>query len=136
MGLTMKARYKDAPEYDFGYGIFFNLRRTIAEEILKDKFYIYTEWLETNRKTPKDVLHKKCEALEKAVGLSVYLFLMQPDSDGKLTLKQVKDIYEKIKDSKANLSLCYEYWHSKERDKDFINLLEDCIEHKCGLKWY
>ncbi len=136
MGLTMRACYKGALEYDFGYGRMFSLRETIAKEVLKDKFYVYTEWLKTNHKTPKDELSKICENLRKAVGLSVYSFLTQSDCDGKLTLKEVKDIYEKIKDSKANLSLCYGAWYDEESDKDFINLLEDCIEHKRGLKWF
>ena len=36
MGLTLTAKYKDAPEWDMGYGSFFRLRRDIAYTISKE----------------------------------------------------------------------------------------------------
>lgn len=136
MGVTIRCCKKGAKEYDFGCGRFVRLRKAIAEEILQDKFDIYEDWFSTTEQTPKDVLHQKCKALRTAAGVAAYDFFTQPDESGKLTLKQVEEIYEKIKDSKADLSMCYGLYYAKEREADFLNLCKECIACRKGLEWY
>lgn len=136
MGVTMRCRKKGAEEYDFGCGRFIGLRRTVAKEILQDKFDIYEDWFITTEETSKDVLHQKCEALWTAAGAAAYDFFTQSDCGGKLTLKQVKEIYAKIKDSKEDFSMCYAAWYTEEHKSDFLNLCKECIEAHRGLEWY
>lgn len=136
MGVTIRCRKKGAKAYDFGCGRFIGLRETIAKEILQDKFSVYEDWFRTTDETPYDVLDQTCEALWKAAGAAAYDFLTQSDCGGKLTLKQVKEIYAKIKDSKADLSMCYGAWYTEESKSDFLNLCKECIEAHRGLEWY
>lgn len=121
--------------YDFGYGKMYTLRYRIAREIFKDKFYIYEEWLKTNDYTPKEELSKICNSFREVAGLAAYDFLTQTDCGGKLTLKQVKEIYNKIKDSKEDLSMCYAGSYTEERKADFLRLCEECIQSHRGLWW-
>ena len=132
----MMCRRKDEYSYNFGYGRMYYLRYTIAKEIFKDKFDIYERWLKTNEKTPADELNNICEEFREVAGLATYEFLTQPDCEGKLTLKQVKEIYDKIKDSKADLSMCYSGDYTEERYTDFLDLCKVCIENHRGIEWF
>ena len=136
MGVTMRCRKKGAKGYDFGCGRFIGLRKTVAKEILHNEFSVYEDWSRTTDETPKVALHKRCAALWKAAGAAAYDFFTQSDCGGKLTLKQVKEIYAKIKDSKADLSMCYGAWYTEESKSDFLNLCKECIEAHRGLEWY
>lgn len=136
MGVDIKGNFKGSPSYTTGCGLFAELRKNVAKAVLGDSIGIYTDWLSTDNDTPKEELHAHCKALYEAGGDALYNFVTQSDTGGKLTNIQCKKLYEKIKDSDLDFSLCYLFFHNDTTKKDFIKLLGLCVEHNCGLKWY
>lgn len=136
MGVDIRGNFKDSKSYTTGAGLFAILRKNVAKAVLGDGYSLYTNWLETTEETPRELLHIHCKSLYDAAGDGVYNFLVQSDLKGKLTPKQVREVYERIKDSDYDYSLCYIFHRTPESKRDFINLLEACIAHRSGLKWY
>ena len=136
MSVDIKGSHKGSPSFTFGAGQFANLRQNVAKAILGDRISIYTEWLATDEQTPKDKLSRKCRALYDAIGDAAYNFVVQSDCEGKLTIKQTRELYEAIKNKPGNWSLRYLFYQKPENKNDFIELLRSCTENKSKLVWY
>ena len=135
MGVTIRSNKGDL-SFSCGYGIFRNLRETVAKVMLKDKYNLYQEWLATNEYTSKEELHEKCWALYKVCGNKLYYFLTSSDIEGKGSIYLVRQLLFHLRHSDEDFSLCYGIEWNKERKRDFIDLLEYCDKLNCGFKWY
>lgn len=107
MGLTLRSKH--SVDFDMGYITFYLFRSAIA--------YFVPE---------------HCRA-------GTVRFLEQSDAEGKLTPKECKDLLKDIKDMEDK-GIYYGYVGRGVEGcltiTKFKELLQNCISHRCNLKWY
>lgn len=128
---------------DMGYGGFNNLRSKVAEltgeEIgnhykkLDKGMFLYGE----EREKFFEEYNKKISELadEFEIPHGILNFLYASDCDGKISSSKCKHIYKAIKDYDDNILYGYSGRADCAKFKDFKEIVKDCIDNKCSMKW-
>ena len=140
MGLTIENK-SGTLSYNLGYGGFLRLREKIAD-LCSEEWGTHYKTLSKPPAVKKEDFYKAFDEKTKSlidqnlVSAVVVDFCLQSDCDGNVVYKQCKEIYKHIKDYDDNI--CYGYAGQSDclMFKDFKKLLETCIAHKSGFKWY
>ena len=141
MGVTISSKNFSA---DLGYGGFNRFREKVAMLTsaefgkhyakLSDSICIFSEDDRKNFFKEYDAQTEEMVA-RNIVSVEIANFCFQPDCDGRIRRKQVKQIYEKIKD--YDDTICYGY--SGRSDcamfKDLKNIIQDCAENGGVVEW-
>ena len=132
MGVCLRANNRKCDiEFDMGYIGFYSLRKFIGEKLSPSN---YIKWLETNDKTPKEIVHSLNEQILNDVGQATYNFLLQKDYQGSISYKECKELLEKIKN--LTNTHYYGYVYCQHSFNDFKTLLQFCYSHRTKLIWY
>ena len=142
MGVTLESKNFSI---DMGY-IGFNRLRTKVAHLVEKELGEHYEALdrdvpfmkEEERKQFFVGYNKKIAEIQEKFKIpdAVLEFLYAPDSDGKITYGRCKKIYEVIKDYDDNIAYGYCGRSDCAMFKDFKNIVKDCIENKCSMKWF
>lgn len=128
--------------YEFygGYGAFFNLRNQIAHALDQEfgenyaciiKCYSEEASRENDRKAEEIINRKHLDEKYE----DVLDFLYMPDSDGKISYKTCKKIYDLIKDidfGTRNIRYGADYHNDYEEFKAF---LKECYSKRRNMRW-
>ena len=142
MGITIESKNK---EIDLGYGGFMNLRTKVAELAGEDieehyrnlhKAPIFGE--DKRKEFFKEYDKKIAELDEKYNGEMncILHFLYASDCEAEMSVEVCQKIYDIIKDYDDE----YIYGYSGRPDcamfKDFKEIVKDCIDSDCSMKWW
>jgi len=141
MGVCITSNHKDAISLDGGYSLMFKLRSKIANAYDKE-FGKHYETLTSgygkefyekfDKKTNEILSHERFKQEDE----DIIDFLFAPDTDGKISYKTCKKIYDLITDIKYdNLQLRYVVQSNNDWE-DFKELLKKCYLNKSNLIWY
>ena len=146
MGLTICGEWKDAPEWDMGYGSFFRLRRDIAYSVSEEFGDHYANLIHLYHFNDDGSYDKETERLIRKYHCKKRFldFLYSPDAGYRLSPKKCEAVLNQIaygEDSEehGNIDTLYGYTAYPERCmklSDFICLLVDCRNRKKYLVWY
>lgn len=143
MGVTIESKNKSI---DMGYGGFRNLRTKIAELTEKDIYEHYKEleksmfiFDDEKRKEFFEKYDEKTYELDKKYEHKynpVLFFLYANDCKGEIDHETCGELYKIIKDYDDDIA--YGYFGRKDcaTFKDFKELVKDCIDNKCSMKWW
>ena len=136
MGVTITAT--NSPyEFDMVYGGFFNLRKNIAFALDKEfgenyalLAYCFTEsQLKKNDEVANRIIEKK------NLNPNIISFLYSPDTEGKISYKICKQIYDIIKDIDFK-EKSFQYATLQNNDyEEFKLFLKDCFSHRKQMRW-
>lgn len=140
MGVTIKSKNYSI---DMGGGGFNNLRTKIAELTGKEIGEHYKELTKgtflygTEREEFFENYNKKISELEEEfkIPCGILDFLYASDCGGKLPFKKCKQIYEVIKDYDDNILYGYIGRKDCAKFKDFKEIVKDCVDSKCSMRW-
>ena len=140
MGVTIESKNYSI---DMGCGGFNRLRVKVAgltgkeigehyEELDKGMFLYGTQ-----REDFFEKYNKKISELEEKFKIphGILDFLYASDCEGKATPKKCKQIYEVIKDYDDDILYGYCGKSDCAKFKDFKEIVKDCIDNKCSMKW-
>ena len=131
MGVCIYSNYQGSKKCYGGYGSFFRLRYNIAKAVMgKMDFGYYEQWLKTDNKTDKEILHFYCDQLRK-YGDAFYNFITQSDVNGHISSKECKKIYDAISDSKEDFMFGYDAYEKL----DIKQFMLECYKHRACLRW-
>lgn len=143
MGITLESKNKSI---DLGYGGFMSLRTKVAELAADDIGKHYRK-LSTAPSSIFEAEHKEFfkEYDKKIVELDekykgemncILHFLYASDCEAEMELDVCEKLYEVIKDYDDDIA--YGYYGRKDcaTFKDFKNIVKDCIDNKCTMKWW
>lgn len=141
MGVTIDSKNHSI---DMGCGGFNNLRTKIAELTGREIFDHYKNleksmWLfgEERKKFFEEYNKKISEIHEKYnVPDGILDFLYASDCGGSISVEACKQIWEIIKDYDDNILYGYIGRPDCAKFKDFKEIIRDCIENHCKLKWF
>ena len=136
MGVTITATHRPY-EFDMGYGGFFNLRKNIAfalDEEFGENYallsHCFTESQFSENDKVADTIIKK-----KNLNPDIISFLYQPDTEGKISYKICKQIYDIIKDVDFK-EKSFRYATLQHNDyEEFKLFLKDCYSHRKQMRW-
>ena len=141
MGINFYTKSKKVNvDYDIGYGGMVRLRNKVAK-LLDEEFGNHYESLsslfgkedfEIFDKKANEIISKNISTKEQELVLD---FLFMPDSEGKLTYKHCKAIYDIIKDDTEETVIRYAFY-SKNDWKDFKQILFEISQAKVNLYWH
>ena len=138
MGITIGNRNRTL---DMGYGGFYNLRRNIAGIYSEEFKSLYEAWCSpVGRLSNEEGNEQLAELYSRGILCDdddiVLDFLFASDSDGKISVKGCRRLYEVIADYDDDI--CYGYIARPDCAKfiDFKKIVEDCAKNRLVLKWY
>ena len=124
MGVTITATHSPY-EFDMGYGGFFNLRKNIAFALDEE----FGENYALNDEVANRIIEKK------NLNPDIISFLYQPDTEGKISYKICKQIYDIIKDVDFK-EKSFRYAILRHNDyEEFKMFLKDCYSHRKQMRW-
>lgn len=140
MGLTITAT-NSKYEFDMGYGGFYNLRKNIAFALDKEFGENYAQLgscfsqrqFEHNDKIAQYIITKNHLADNYS---DVIMFLYASDTDGSISHKTCRSIYELIKDvdfgnAKFRYATC-----AGDDYEEFKAFLKECSKKRHKMRWY
>lgn len=140
MGVTIESKNHSI---DMGYGGFGRLRLKVAEltgKEIEEHYKDLDKGMFLNDTDSKEFFknyNKKTSDLEEKFKLphGVLDFLYASDCGGKIAVTKCKQIYKVIKDYDDDI--LYGYCGRKDcaKFKDFKEIVKDCIDNKCYMKW-
>ena len=128
---------------DFEFFIIGKIKKKIAYSISDEVGVHYSEVFNVRKfshnKDYIDEYKKKSEQLaNKYQCKEIFGFLYQTDSEGKISAKSCKKIYEFIKNQGEEIPGYY--YSAQDLDdkyfREFKKLLKDCVDNNCHLEWY
>lgn len=130
---------------DLGYGGFMRLRTKIAELVGDDVGEHYRKLVtapssifEKDHEAFFDAYDKKiAELTEKYSSKLRYIFdfLYASDCEAEISLEVCKELYEVIKDYDDDHPYGYYGRPDCAMFKDFKEIIKDCIDNECDLRW-
>lgn len=139
MGVTISATNSNY-SFDMGYGGFFNLRKNIAMAIDKEFGDNYALLGACCTDQEFEEIDKAAEHLIRKKNLDhrckdVLDFLYMPDSDGEISHRACKQIYDLIKDVDfGDKGFRYEK-HRGDDYEDFKKFLMECYSSRRKMRW-
>lgn len=141
MGVTIESK---SHSIDMGYAGFNRLRLKVAELTGEEIGEHYKDLDKgmflngTDREEFFQIYNKKISELEKEFKIphGILDFLYASDCSGKITFTKCKQIYEVIKDYDNNILYGYCGRSDCAKFKDFKEIVKDCIDNKCSMKWF
>ena len=142
MGVTIESKNHSI---DLGYIGFNLLRRKVAELTAEDIGVHYKElskvfcYFGDERAIHIERYNRKITELsEKYNGEKdgILHFLYAADTDGEMPVEICKEIYEVIKDYDDDILYGYSGRPDCAKFKDFKELVKDCIDNDCTMKWF
>lgn len=141
MGVTIDSKNHSI---DMGYGGFNNLRTKVAELTGKEIFEHYKNlekgmWLfGEERKEFFEKYNKKISEIHEKYNVpdGIFDFLYASDCGGSISVEACKQIWEVIKDYDDNILYGYIGRPDCAKFRDFKEIIKDCIENQCKLKWF
>lgn len=141
MGLTIDSKHHSV---DMGYFGFNNLRLKVAELTGKEIFEHYKNLengmrlFEEEREEFFEKYNKKISEIQEKFNVpgEILDFLYAPDCNGSISPEACKKIWEVIKDYDDNILYGYIGRPDCAKFKDFKEIVRDCIENQCKLKWF
>lgn len=137
MGLTLTAKYKDAPEWDMGYGSFFRLRRDVAYTISKEfgEHYADITWGSFHQEEYDEITNILLRKYH--VSNRLIFFLYSPDCEARISPLRCKAVYDQIEGTKNNFLYGYTARPNACMTwEDFKCMLKECYERKTYMYWY
>lgn len=143
MGVTIESKNCSI---NLGYGGFKALRTKVAELTAPDIYEHYKKLekgmmlFDTEKREAffEDYNAKIQQLSEKYQGQKngVLNFLYASDCSGEMDVKHCKSIYEVVKDYDDDI--CYGYCGRPDcaMFKDFKDIVKDCIDNNCNMKWF
>ena len=140
MGISITAVHSKY-DFDMGYGGFFNLRRNIALALDKDFGENYSNLaicytrsqFEENDRIAEYIINKK--HLDEEYG-DIINFLYQADTNGSISYKTCKKIYDLIKDVDFGNKIFRYAAYAGNDYKEFKEFLLECYSHRRKMRWY
>jgi len=141
MGITIESKNYSI---DIGYGGFGRLRAKVAELAGKEIGEHYKDldkgmFLRGEERTKFfEAYNRKISELEEEfkIPCGILDFLYASDCGGKAVPKGCKQIYEVIKDYDDDVLYGYCGKNDCAKFKDFKEIVKDCIDNKCSMKWF
>lgn len=140
MGVSIYATNSEY-EFDGGYGGFMCLRENIAKAFDKEFGEHYDNLSKCWRKEQFDEWDKKASEILAADRFKdedqdIIDFLFMPDSDGEISHKTCKKIYDLIKDIDfKGQTICYGYKNDGKDYERFKEFLLDCYKRHAKMRW-
>lgn len=142
MGITLQSKNKSI---DLGYMGFMSLRRKIAELAADDIGEHYKDLVtaptfnQEKRKSFFEEYDKKTDEIDKKYNGEmncILHFLYSSDCEAEMDVDVCEKLYEVIKDYDDDIA--YGYYGRKDcaTFKDFKDIVKDCIDNKCTMKWW
>lgn len=141
MGITIHSKNRSI---DLGYFGFQRLRQKVADLAAEDVGKHYRELGEhviTSLGTDEDYFReydRKTEEIAEKYGGKfdkILNFLYEGDWDGSVTYGTCKDLLKVIGDYDDDIKYGYSGREDCAMFKDFKELLQDCVENKCRMRW-
>lgn len=143
MGVTIEGKNKSI---DLGYGGFNNLRTKVAELTEKDIFEHYKEleksmyiFRDEERKDFFDKYDAETNKLDKKYEGKynpILFFLYASDCEGEIDNETCQELYKVIKDYDDNIAYGYIGRKDCATFKGFKEVVKDCIDNNCPMKWW
>lgn len=142
MGITLESKNKSI---DLGYVGFMNLRAKVAELAAEDIGEHYRKLTtapmfgeEKRKKFFEDYNKKTNELDEKYNGEMncILHFLYASDCEAEMELDVCEKLYEVIKDYDDDIAYGYYGRSDCAMFKDFKEIVKDCIDNQCSMKWW
>lgn len=144
MGITIRSKNK---EIDMGYMGFFQLRTDIARHIDITFGRLYTNVTQThNEKDYEEAWNRIVEYTntkfnyEKKSEVNrfqrVINFLFYSDCDAKMTAAECRAVLFYIKDMHSDIIYGYAGRPHPAKLEDFIEVLQDGVDSKSGIRWH
>lgn len=137
MGVTITAKNSQY-EFDMGYGGFYNLRKNIAyaldEEFGKNYALLGQCMTETQYQENDATANSIIEY--KSLDSDIVKFLYMPDTEGRISYKVCKKIYEIIKDEDfGNKGFRYAAYSHNDYE-EFKDFLCECFLKRKSMRWF
>lgn len=141
MGVTVSSKNYSI---DMGYGGFSRLRNKVAELTGKELENHYKDldkgnflfgedrekfFAEYNKKTQKLLENSK-------IPHQIFNFLYASDCSSKMSLSVCRKVYKVIENYDDNIAYGYAGRPDCAKFKHFKEIVKDCIDNKCSMKWY
>ena len=138
MGVTMESKNCSI---DFGYGGFYRLRTKVAEladgelgghyrELNNVPLYGREEFFERYDNDTLVIVEKN------NIPHGIVRFIYSTDCGSEISVDDCKQIYEVVKDYNDDIRYGYAGRSDCAMFKDFKELVKDCIDNECVMKWF
>lgn len=140
MGITITAT-NSKYSFDMGYGGYFNLCKNIALCLDKEFGENYAEIIKCHSETDYEENSQKAEEIINKKHLDdkykdIIDFLYMNDTEGKISHKTCKQIYDLIKDVDFEKKIFRYVVHAHNDYEEFKCFLKECYSKHRKLRWY